>query len=97
MLHGYFDLPTFTFFEEKNIWTGSLFREFNYRIMSKSTDDGSELYSVVWDGMKCFDLIDKSEYKAEFHEENSPDGLEKTIEKLNKTADEYRANGGKFA
>lgn len=36
MLHGYFDLPTFYFFQEKNIWTGSLYTNFNYRITPKN-------------------------------------------------------------
>lgn len=96
MLNGYLDLPTFTFFQEKNIWTGSVFQEFNYRIMLKAEDEKKELYGVIWLGKKCFDLIDKSEYIDEFHEEFSPEGLKTMIEKLNAKAEEYWKNGGKF-
>ncbi len=90
MLHGYFDLPTFTFFNEKNIWTGSIFSEFNYRIFRKKENDTDILYSVVWYGKKCFDLISPDEYAAEIREELSPKGLENVIEKLNALAAKYR-------
>jgi len=47
MLNGYLDLPTFTFFDFKNIWTGSVFQEFNYRIMYRQNDGSDELYGVI--------------------------------------------------
>lgn len=90
MLHGYLDLPTFTFFEEKNIWTGSLFQNFNYRIMLKSSEDSKELYGVTWEGMLCFDLIDPADYTSEFHEEFSPEGLEKITAEINAEAEKYK-------
>lgn len=96
MLHGYLDLPTFTFFHEKNIWTGSVFQNFNYRIMLKTNDDAIELYGVIWEGMKCFDLVDSSEYIEEFHEEFSAEGLEAMIEKLNDRVEKFKSNGGHF-
>ena len=91
MLHGYIDIPTIYFFEEKNIWTGSLFQEFNYRIMRVDADDKSELYAVIWYGKKCFDLVDKSEYVLEMHEELSAEGLEVITDKINTAADEYKS------
>ena len=42
MLHGYIDIPTIYFFEEKNIWTGSVFNEFNYRIMPVENEKGEK-------------------------------------------------------
>lgn len=97
MLHGYLDLPTFTFFKEKNIWTGSIFQNLNYRIMSKTSDDDiKQLYAVIWLGEKCFDLTNSNEYIVEFYEEFSPDGLKKIIENLNQKADKYKKNNGRF-
>lgn len=96
MLHGYLDLPTFTFFDFKNIWTGSVFQEFNYRIMYRSNDGADELYGVIWLGKKCFDLINPEEYICEFHEEYSAEGLDSLTIKINEKAEEYRKNGGKF-
>ena len=90
MLQGYIDIPTIHFFKEKNIWTGSAFDSFNYKIMPVKTDEKSELHCVVWYGKKCFDLVDSSEYACEFHEEFSAEGLEKLVEKLNKSVDEYK-------
>ncbi len=89
MLHGYLDLPTFTFFDFKNIWTGSVFQEFNYRIMYKSKDDADYLYGVIWLGKKCFDLIDPKDYICEFYEDFSPEGLETLTAKINEKAEEY--------
>lgn len=92
MLHGYIDIPTIYFFEEKNIWTGSIFEEFNYRIMAVKNDEKSELYSVIWYGKKCFDLIDKADYAYEFHEELTAGGLSVLTEKINSAIDEYKKN-----
>lgn len=90
MLHGYIDIPTIYFFEEKNIWTGSVFDNFNYRIMPVKTDEKSELYSVIWYGKKCFDLVDNSEYAYEFHEEFSAEGLDILTEKINSAVEQYK-------
>jgi len=92
LLHGYFDLPTFTFFDEKNVWTGSLYKTFNFRIepLKRKPDDDkkSELYVMVWYGMKCYDKSDK--FEAEFHEKFSPEGLEKCIEDLTAEFEKYK-------
>lgn len=96
MLNGYLDLPTFTFFDFKNIWTGSVFQEFNYRIMYRQNDGSDELYGVIWLGKKCFDLTGPESYICEFHEEYSPAGLDELAKKINEKADEYRRNDGSF-
>ena len=92
MLHGLLALPTFAFWDFGNIWTGSLFTEFNYRIVKRKTDDKTELYTVIWYGMKCFDLTDPSEYVSELCEEFSPEGLERTVAYLNEKAAEFKTN-----
>ncbi len=92
MLHGYFDLPTFYFFEEMNIWTGSLYTNFNYRITpkkaKKDTDEKSELKVSVWYGTKCFDLAD--ELIAQYSEDFSAEGLEACIEDLTKEFEHFK-------
>ncbi len=96
MLHGFLDLPTFTFWKEKNNWTGSIFQSFNYRIFRDSVkNEGDEeetpvLRSVVWYGTDCFDLVKPEDYVLDHNEEFSPEGLEKTIELLNGMAGEYK-------
>lgn len=92
MLHGYIDIPTIYFFEEKNIWTGSVFQDFNYRIMNVENGDKRELYAVIWYGRKCFDLVDSKDYVLEMHEELSAEGLETITDKINKAACEYKNN-----
>ena len=47
MLHGYFDIPTFHYFEEKNTWSGSNYTNFSYRIEPVLGDE-KELYVRVW-------------------------------------------------
>lgn len=88
MLHGYIDIPTYNFFKEMNIWTGSLFREFNYRIMPVINDEKKELYCVIWYGTLCYDLVD--DFVSELHEELSVDGLNNLIDKINHAAEEYK-------
>lgn len=87
MLHGYFDTPTFTFFDEKNIWTGSLYTKFNYRITPVKGDE-SELLIQVWYGTDCYTKV--TEFKAEYHEEFSAQGLEKAIEDLTTEFEKYK-------
>ena len=75
MLNGYLDLPTFTFFDFKNIWTGSVFQEFNYRIMYRQNDGSDELYGVIWLGKKCFDLTGPKAIFVNFMRNTLPQGL----------------------
>ncbi len=87
MLHGYFDLPTFTFFDEKNIWCGSLYTTFNYRIEPIKGDE-SELDVKVWYGTECITKV--KDFAAEFHEPFSPEGLEKAISDLTEEFEKYK-------
>ena len=72
MLHGYFDIPTFHYFEEKNTWSGS---------------DEKELYVRVWYGTKCVTEVTDfvAEYHEEYSEkglENVLTDLTKEFEKF---------------
>ena len=87
MLHGYFDLPTFTFFDEKNIWSGSLYTTFNYRIEPIKGEE-SELNVKVWYGMDCITKV--TDLAAEFHEPFSPEGLEKAIADLTEEFEKFK-------
>ena len=88
MLHGYFDLPTLYFFEEKNIWTGSLYTNFNYRITPIKSDEKKELKVDVWYGTKCFDITE--ELVAQYSEEYSAEGLEACIADLTKEFEHFK-------
>lgn len=88
MLHGYFDLPTITFFSEGNIWSGSMYTYFSYRIEPKKSDESSELYVRVWYGSEC--VTNVKEFVAEYHEDFSADGLEKVIANLTVEFEKYK-------
>lgn len=88
MLHGYFDLPTITFFNEGNIWSGSMFTYFCYRIEPKKSDESSELFVRVWYGSEC--VTNVKEFIAEYHEELTTDGLEKVIADLTTEFEKYK-------
>ncbi len=88
MLHGLIDIPTLYYFQEKNIWTGSLFREFNYRITPFKTDEKSELVCQIWYGRLCYDLIES--FEAELTESLNDEGLENIISFINSNAEEYK-------
>ena len=103
MLHGYLDLPTFTYWKFKNIWTGSMFQTFNYRIFrDEISEEGSEektvvLRTVVWYGTTAFELVPAENYAYDITEEFSEEGLEKVIAFLNEKLDEFKASGGQPA
>ncbi len=89
MLHGYIDVPTFAYFEFKNIWSGSVFREFNYKIYPISNDDGKELKLIIWFGMKSIDSISEDDYQKVMHFDFSEDGYEKLKAAVNAEIDKY--------
>lgn len=94
MLKGYFDLPTISFFTQKNIWTGSLYTYFNYRITPINTkgDDNTpplkELLTQVWYGTQSYRIVNN--FVCEFHEELTAQGLDKTIEQLTKAFEDFK-------
>ena len=66
-----FDIPGFTYFAEKNNYTGSVGNTFNYKIVN-----GDVLTTTVWIGKFCLaktpeeDVVDIKEF------EKTPEGLE---------------------
>ncbi|MBQ9375726.1 MAG: hypothetical protein IJU04_05265 [Ruminococcus sp.] len=88
MLHGLIDIPTIHYFEENNIWTGSLFERFNYRITPVRDDAKAELLCQIWYGRLCYDLTES--FEAENTEAITADGLKKTIDFINSEALKYK-------
>lgn len=101
MLHGYLDLPTFTYWSFKNTWTGSMFDTFNYRIFRDEISvEGSEekkpvLRAVVWYGTDAFEHVVPENYAHDLNEEFSEKGLETIIEFLNARIEEFKSSCGK--
>ena len=87
MLHGYFDIPTFHYFEEKNTWSGSNYTNFSYRI-DPVLGDEKELYVRVWYGTKC--VTEVTDFVAEYHEEYSEKGLENVLADLTKEFEKFK-------
>lgn len=73
-----FDIPGFTFFSEKNNFSGSALKTFNYKIWF-----GEEFTVKVWYGVNCYsctapeDIV--AEKKFEFNAESLVD-IEKWLE-----------------
>lgn len=91
MLEGYFDIPAFSFFSQGNIWTGSNYNTFNYRIIpkkAKSDEETSCLKVYVWYGLDCFDIV--SDFTAEFEEEFSSEGLKNARTHLTEEFEKYK-------
>ncbi|MBR4621984.1 MAG: hypothetical protein IKO44_00460 [Ruminococcus sp.] len=97
MKHGFIDIPTLYYFKEKNLFTGSCKENFNFRIFAKKLeDDSTELRCIVWEGKENFSLIDPSDYKLEFREEMSEEGVAAIANKIVEAATAYEKNGYKF-
>ncbi|WP_028504702.1 hypothetical protein [Ruminococcus sp. FC2018] len=94
MLKGYFDLPTISFFTQKNIWAGSLYTNFSYRIepVDQKGDENTpalkELHTYVWYGTQCFSNV--NEFVCEFHEPMTAQGLENTRNDLTQAVEEFK-------
>ena len=88
MYHGHIDVPTFAYFDFGNVWTGSVFGSFNYRIEPQPKTDPPRLAVSIWYGGLCFD---KSEPAESFEEDFSPEGYSRTIDRLNEMIDRYGA------
>ncbi|MBE6852634.1 MAG: hypothetical protein E7505_04075 [Ruminococcus sp.] len=79
-----FDIPGFTYFAEKNKYTGSVDNVFNYKIIT-----GDKLEIIVWKGKFCLDKTPENDIidKAEF--ELTPDGLDAMKEWLRQKHDDF--------
>lgn len=89
MMHGLFDMPTFAYFNFGNIWTGSIYREFNFKIFPLKKDEPPELKTIIWFGRKSIDNVPEEDYYKVLHHEFSPEGYEKLLEELNYEATEF--------
>ena len=99
MYHGYIDVPTFAYYEFGNVWTGSVFGEFNYRITPKKPPKpkkGEEapaeqeppcLLAEIWYGKFCCDVSEKAET---IKEDYSDEGYGRIIDALNERIKKYR-------
>ena len=101
MLHGYLDLPTFAFWDFKNIWTGSMFTTFNYRIcrdeisrLQDSEEKDPVLRTIVWYGTDAFEITPPDKYAYNETREFSPKGLEEIIAFLNEKIEEFKTEKG---
>lgn len=73
MATKHFDIPDFHFFEEKNIFSGSMSKHFNYKIWY-----GEQFIVKVWYGEKCFSCTPESEIVAEL----TLDFVSESVEKI---------------
>lgn len=95
MYHGYIDVPTFSYFEFGNVYSGSLLDDFNYHIARNKSEDGTYIFtSAVWRGKICFESIDKNQEAKisgafeKFEDDFSEDGYEKLIDRINEKIQE---------
>lgn len=65
-----FDIPGFTYFAEKNNYSGSTMKTFNFKIWF-----GEEFTVKVWYGLNCYSCTDESEIVAEMKAEFVPESL----------------------
>ncbi|MBE6836395.1 MAG: hypothetical protein E7509_00120 [Ruminococcus sp.] len=70
MAESIFDIPGFTFFAEKNNFSGSALKTFNYKIWY-----GEQFTVKVWYGVNCYSCTDESEIVAEMTAEFIPESL----------------------
>ena len=91
MLKGYFDVPNMVFFNAGNIWTGSLYTNFSYRIIPRKRSEeegGNELYCCVWYGTASYDNV--KSFEAEHSEELSQEGLDRCLEWLTDQVEKFK-------
>lgn len=89
MLHGHLDVPTFAYFDFKNIWTGSVFDEFNYKIYPYSGEEKNKLKTIIWYGRKSIDSITEEDYEKVLFHDLTPEGYDKLLADINALVDEY--------
>lgn len=89
MLHGHLDVPTFAYFDFKNIWTGSVFDEFNYKIYPYSGEENNKLKTIIWYGRKSIDSITEEDYEKVLFHDLTSEGYDKLLADINALVDEY--------
>ena len=74
-----FDIPGFTYFKEKNIYTGSVGNIFNYKILP-----GEQFSVTVWKGKNCLAKTPENDILAKQEFEFTAEGLCELKEWLDK-------------
>ena len=91
MLHGYFDLPTLVFFDSGNVWAGSMYTNFSYKIDYLTEEKKKTALRLrIWYGAQSIEYAEQFEYEKTF--EFSDEGLAALIGELNSEFDKYREN-----
>lgn len=93
MLKGYFDIPAFNFFSQGNIWSASLYKTFNYKIIpdkeKKDDDTEVQVFKVyVWYGLKCYDKTE--DFAAKYTFDFTEDTIDEIREKLTEDFEKYK-------
>ena len=81
-----FDIPGFTYFAEKNNYTGSVGNIFNYK-----RTNGDNLTVDVWKGKFCLAKTPEEDYIVKGEFEKTPEGLEELKKWLNEKHEEFEA------
>ncbi|MDD6826954.1 MAG: hypothetical protein PUE12_12740 [Oscillospiraceae bacterium] len=80
-----FDIPGFTYFSEKNIYTGSINNLFNYKITT-----GEKLSAVIWLGKFCLAKTPDDKIIANADFELTKEGLDELKNWLNQKYEENK-------
>ena len=89
MMYGLIEMPNFKYLKNGNIWTGSMYREFNFKIYPLKKDEPPELKTIIWFGKKSIDNVSEEEYYKILHHEFSEAGFDKLMEDLNAEIKEF--------
>lgn len=80
-----FDIPEFTYFEQKNHYSGSAMKKFNYKIWY-----GEKFTVKVWYGVNCYSCTNPEEIVAEKEFEFIPESLNAIDEFLVSEAEKFK-------
>lgn len=79
-----FDIPGLTYFQEKNIYSGSKNTIFNYKIWP-----GEKLKVTIWQGKKCLDKTPEQDLLDTQEFELSKEGIDNMIQWLETQSKEF--------
>ena len=91
MLNGYFDLPTFVFYSQGNVWVGSMYTNFSYKIDVNKPEEGDKTMRLrIWYGTQSVEYVEDFVFTQEFA--YSKEGYEELIKVLNDRFEVYKAD-----
>lgn len=85
MVEKKFDIPEFTYFSQKNHYSGSAMKKFNYKIWY-----GDSFSVKVWYGVNCFSCTNSEEIVAEREFEFKPESLDEIQSFLISEAEKFK-------